>query len=53
MLRGIIAPAVHRRQAIVAAAVLTCGGLRGKFRPKERAEVAGERRWSSWVTRRC
>jgi hypothetical protein len=41
--RGLIGPAVHRRQAIATAAVLTCEGLRGKFGPKELVGVASER----------
>jgi hypothetical protein len=36
--RGLRGPAVHRRQAIAAAAVLTCGGLREKFGPNNRPE---------------
>jgi hypothetical protein len=44
VLRELIGPAVHRRQAIAAAAVLTCGDLRGKFRPKNGPGVASERR---------
>jgi hypothetical protein len=36
--RGLRGPTVRRRQTIAAAAVLTCGGLREKFRPKNRPE---------------
>jgi hypothetical protein len=32
---------------------LTRGGVPGEIRTEERAEVAGEGRWSSWVVRRC
>jgi hypothetical protein len=51
--RGLRGPAVHRRQAIAATTVLTCRGIFGEIPSEERAEVAGERRWSSWVMRRC
>jgi hypothetical protein len=40
--RGLKELAVHRRQRIAAAAVLTGGGLWEKIRTEERAEVAGE-----------
>jgi hypothetical protein len=50
--RGLRGPAVHRRRAIAAVAVLTCSGLRGKIQAKERAGVAGERRRSSRFMRR-
>jgi hypothetical protein len=49
--RGLRGLAVHRRQAIAAAAVLTCRGIFGEIPTEERAEVAGERSWSSWVMR--
>jgi hypothetical protein len=42
VIRGLKEPAVHRRQGITAAAVLTGGGLREEIRTEERAEVAGE-----------
>jgi hypothetical protein len=32
---------------------LTRGGVPREIRTEERAEVAGEGRWSSWVVRRC
>jgi hypothetical protein len=53
VIRGLREPAVHRRQGIAAAAVLTGGGLREEIRTEERAEIAGEGRWSFWVVGRC
>jgi hypothetical protein len=50
---GLREPTVHRRQGIAAAAVLTGGSLREEIRTEERAEIAGEGRWSFWVVGRC